>query len=52
MTTATQTTDLGNNESATTGVLPQTDGTFLAMTFTRSRTFRTERGALAWLKKI
>jgi hypothetical protein len=31
------------------GIYPQADGTWLAMTFTQSRTFKTERGARRWL---
>ncbi|EBY5571599.1 DUF1391 domain-containing protein, partial [Salmonella enterica subsp. enterica serovar Stanley] len=30
--------DLGNNESVVYGVFPNNDGTFTAMTFTRSKT--------------
>ncbi|EAO1751627.1 hypothetical protein DQ811_12545 [Salmonella enterica subsp. diarizonae] len=36
--------DLGNNESVVYGVFPNNDGTFTAMTFTRSKTFKTEAG--------
>ena len=43
--------DLGNNESATIGLVPQADGTFLALTFTESKTFKSERGAVAWLAR-
>lgn len=45
------TVDLGNNETVSRGVFPQADGTWLAMTFTRSRTFKTERAARAWFAK-
>ena len=48
----TTTTDLGNNERLSTGVFPQADGTFLAMTFTRSKTFKTLGGASRWLKAV
>ena len=44
----TETIDLGNNESAKSGVIPQRDGTFLALTFTRSRYFKTIKGAERW----
>lgn len=43
--------DLGNNESASRGVFPQPDGTFLAMTFAASKTFKTRRGAERWLAR-
>ena len=31
--------DLGNNESLVCGVFPNQDGTFTAMTYTKSKTF-------------
>ena len=40
--------DLGNNESL---VCPNQDGTFTAMTYTKSKTFKTETGARRWLEK-
>ncbi|EAM4563142.1 TPA: DUF1391 domain-containing protein [Salmonella enterica] len=43
--------DLGNNESVVYGVFPNNDGTFTAMTFTRSKTFKTEAGAQRWLTR-
>lgn len=42
---------LGNNESLVCGVFPNQDGTFTAMTYTRSRTFKTETGARRWLER-
>ncbi|EGB9115624.1 DUF1391 domain-containing protein [Escherichia coli] len=36
--------DLGNNESLVCGVFPNQDGTFTAMTYTKSKTFKTETG--------
>ena len=42
---------LGNNETLARGVIPQTDGTFLALTFSRSKVFKTQRGAVAWLAR-
>lgn len=52
MKTTTNTThDLGNNETATTGVIPQADGTFLAMTFTQSKFFKTRKGAEKWFAR-
>lgn len=43
--------DLGNNESLVCGVFPNQDGTFTAMTYTKSKTFKTETGARRWLEK-
>lgn len=45
------TIDLGNNESLVYGVFPNQDGTFTAMTYTKSKTFKTENGARRWLEK-
>ncbi|HBI7292953.1 TPA: DUF1391 family protein [Salmonella enterica] len=42
---------LGNNESLVCVVFPNQDGTFTAMTYTRSRTFKTETGARRWLER-
>ena len=50
-TTNNTTIDLGNNESASIGVFPQTDGTFLAMTLSASKTFKTRKGAERWLAR-
>ena len=41
--------DLGNNESMSRGIFENADGTFLAMTFTQSKTFKTRAGAERWL---
>jgi hypothetical protein len=43
------TKDLGNNESASIGVFKNNDGTFTAMTYTKSKEFKTEKGALKWM---
>ncbi|ECT1020792.1 TPA: DUF1391 domain-containing protein [Salmonella enterica] len=43
--------DLNNNESLVSGVYPNHDGSFTAMTFTRSKTFKTEAGAQRWLAR-
>ena len=43
--------NLGNNESLVYGVFPNLDGTFTAMTYTRSKTFKTEAGARRWLTR-
>ncbi|WP_072148799.1 DUF1391 family protein [Escherichia coli] len=45
------TIDLGNNASLVCGVFPNQDGTFTAMTYTRSKTFKTEAGARRWLAR-
>lgn len=45
------TLNLGNNESLVCGVFPNQDGTFTAMTYTRSKTFKTEAGARRWLER-
>ena len=45
------TVDLGNLETASYGVYPQIEGGFLAMTFTKSKTFKTEAGARRWLAR-
>lgn len=44
--------DLGNNESVSRGVFPDTDGTFTAMTFSKSKSgFKTKAGAERWLAR-
>lgn len=43
------TQDMGNNESLTRGLFPQNDGTYLAMTFSSSKSFKTRKGAEKWL---
>lgn len=45
------TIDLSNNESLVCGVFPNQDGTFTAMTYTKSKTFKTESGARRWLER-
>lgn len=50
-TTEARTIDLGNGESLTRGVFRNQDGTFLALGFTASKVFKTEKGAVAWLAK-
>ncbi|KHH78403.1 phage protein [Escherichia coli] len=45
------TIDLGNNESLVYGVFPNQDGTFTAMTYTKSKSFKTESGARRWLER-
>ncbi len=50
-----KTLQLDNNEQVTRGIMPykSTDGStvYLAMTFTASKTFKTYRGAVAFLAK-
>ena len=43
--------DCGNNQTWTMGCFAQPNGTFLAMTFTDSREFKTRAGAEKWLAK-
>ncbi|MHA1572975.1 MAG: DUF1391 family protein [Alphaproteobacteria bacterium] len=50
-TTTTTTLDLGNNEQLSRGVTANSDGTFTALTFTQSQTFKTRRGAEKWLAR-
>lgn len=45
------TLDLGNNESLSTGISENSDGTYTALTFTKSKTFKTLKGAEKWLAK-
>lgn len=45
------TINLGNNESLVCAVFPNQDGTFTAMTYTKSKSFKTEAGARRWLAK-
>ena len=41
--------DLGNNEQITRGLFLENDGTYLAMTFTKSKIFKTQKAAIKWL---
>ncbi|ECU9163157.1 TPA: DUF1391 domain-containing protein [Salmonella enterica] len=43
--------DFGNNETVKTGVFSNGNGTYTAITFTKSRDFRTESGARKWLAR-
>ena len=45
-----QTLDLGNNEQISKGVFANHDGTFTAMTFTQSKTFKTAAAAYRWME--
>ena len=44
-----KTLNTGNNESLVKGVFANDDGTFTAVTFTQSKTFKTQKGAEKWL---
>jgi len=46
-----ETLDIGNNEQVSRGIFRNNDGTWTAMTFAMSKTFKTESGALRWFKK-
>jgi hypothetical protein len=41
--------NLGNNESLARGISKNSDGTFTAVTFSASRSFKTYAGAVRWL---
>jgi len=43
--------DLGNNETISNGIAKNSDGTFTALTFSQSKSFKTEKGAIKWLEK-
>lgn len=45
-----QTLNQGNNEQISRGLIPTANG-FLAMTFTKSKTFKTRAAAVKWLAK-
>ncbi len=48
---APQSIDRGNNETLSRGVFPQKDGSWLALTLTKSKTFATESGARNWYER-
>ena len=41
--------NLGNNETQSTGIFPERDGSFLAMTRLESKKFKTLKGAQKWM---
>ena len=43
--------NLGNNEQISKGIYANNDGTFTAMTFTKSKDFKTLKGAEKWLAR-
>jgi hypothetical protein len=45
-----KTIDMGNNETRGIGVVATPDG-FIALTLSQSKTFKTERGAVAWIER-
>jgi hypothetical protein len=47
--TTTISIDLSNNESLSRGITRNSDGTFTAVTFSASKTFKTRAGAVRWL---
>ncbi len=49
--TINKTFDLGNNESVSVGVFQEDDGTFIVLSRTRSRAFKTRAGAERWLRR-
>ena len=49
MNATTTTLATGNNETLSRGVFRNDDGTWTALTFTQSKTFKTRAGAERWL---
>ena len=43
--------DTGNNEKISTGIYKNNNDTYTAMTFTKSKDFKTLKGAEKWLNK-
>lgn len=43
--------NLGNNETLSKGIFKNSDGSYTAMTFTKSKTFKTRKGAEKWISK-
>lgn len=42
--------DMGNNETVITGVVHD-DGEWTALTFCKTKTFKTQRGAIQWYRR-
>jgi len=40
---------LGNNEAISRSITPNNDGTFTAVTFSTSKTFKSYKGAVKWM---
>jgi hypothetical protein len=51
MSSTTTKIDLGNNEQVSRGVHKNSDGTYTAMTFTKSKGFKTLKGAQKWMER-
>ena len=51
MTHTTTIIDLGNNEQISRGITKNGDGTYTAMTFTKSKDFKTMKGAQKWVER-
>jgi hypothetical protein len=43
--------DLGNNESISMGIVKNNDSSYTAMTFTKSKDFKTLKGAQKWMER-
>ena len=43
--------DTGNNEQISIGIYKNNDGTYTAMTFTKSKDFKTLKGAQKWMSQ-
>ena len=41
--------DLGNNETISRSITRNSDGSFTAVTFSASKTFKTYKGAVRWM---
>ncbi len=41
--------EMGNNETISRGITKNANGTFTAMTFSQSKTFKTMAGAVRWM---
>jgi hypothetical protein len=41
----------GNNETLSKGIFPQVNGTYLALTFSASKVFKTLAGAQRWMAR-
>ena len=39
-------------DNRTVGIFQEVDGSFLAMTFTKSKSFKTQKGAERWIAKF
>ena len=46
-----KTIQMGNNETLSRGIEPNSDGSFTALTFTKSKDFKTLKGAEKWMDR-